>query len=367
MAYDEEYIEQLILDELAGTLSPEDSATLKRLLEEEPGVVELRNTIRAQFEGEEEQEFLNRPSAELPFQQVMSKIQKRKWVRVYIRTTYTLLTLFIVSGIGYMLFKPQQQATFLPPHTVALQLPNGETVALSNNPRQVQVGDVQLQNQQKKLTYISGKASSSVVTLLVPPGKDYTIQLSDGTEIQLNAASRLRFPASFTGDTREVSIDGEAYLKVAPDAHRPFILHLPQSTVRVLGTEFNVNSYDSTKVQVALVQGAVEMATNTATKRLQPGQAIVSDKMQLTNFDADDVLSWRQGIYVFHAVAVSDMCRVVTRWFGIQVVYDNPATGRRRFTGYIDRNKPVSNFLNALQATDNFDYYFDRDSVLHIR
>jgi transmembrane sensor len=384
MAIDENQIEQLVLDEIAGIITPEDSATLNHLLEIDPAARVLRDAIYAQFSGEAEQAFLALPPEALPIDKVFDRIRKRRWIRIYTRISYALLAALLIGGAAYIIFQPEVPTINrgLSPENVALQLPNGHTIPLGSTQQQLQVGDVQLQSGLKRMSYVSGGNSNevsgtnnskvsgganSVVTLLVPPGKDYTIQLSDGTEIQLNAASRLRFPASFTGNTREITIDGEAYLKVASDERRPFILHLPQSTVRVLGTEFNVNTYDSGQVQVALVKGSVAFETPLATKQLAPGQLIESENMQISKFNADDLLAWRQGIYVFHATTVADMCKVVTRWFGVRVVYDSPNTGRRRFTGYMDRNQPMRRFLDDLQSTGDFDYYLDRDSVLHIR
>ncbi|SEW04204.1 FecR family protein [Chitinophaga sp. YR573] len=375
MPIDEIQIEQLVLDEMSGIITLEDSITLKKLLEEEPGAIAIRNAIYKQFSGEKEQVILAMLPETLPVEKVWIRIQGKRKTRIYIRTAISVAaSLVLFTGI-FLLFRqenPHQPIAYkLPPKTVILQLPGGQTVNLSTTPQHTQVGDVTLNNHNKKLSYVSGsKEGGRMAVLTVPSGKDYTLQLSDGTEVQLNAATRLQFPFTFSGNTREVTIDGEAYLKIAPDAKKPFIVHLPNSTIQVLGTEFNVNTYDSGSVKVALVKGSVRMQTNSDSLLLRPGHMAVyhnGKDIQTAGFDAEELLAWRQGIYIFHAVAAEDMCRVVIRWYGVNVIYDNPGIGKRRFTGYIDRNKPIRHFLDDLQFTGHFDYYFDKDSILHIR
>lgn len=376
MPIDEFQIEQLVLDEMSGVITSENSATLKKLLEE-PGAMAFRNAIYDQFSGEEEQAFLALLPESLPVEKVWAQIKAKKRIRIYTRAALSITVSLAVGTSIFMLFKMenrQQSMAFkddkLSQKTVLLQLPGGQTVNLSTTLQHTQIGDVMLNNQNKKLSYVAGNNKGPQMAILtVPSGKDYTLQLSDGTEIQLNAATHLQFPFTFTGNTREITIDGEAYLKVAPDTKKPFIVHLPNSTVRVLGTEFNVNTYDSASVKVALVKGAVKMQTVLDSLLLHPGyMAHYHDgkDIQTARFDEEELLSWRQGIYTFRATAAEDMCRVITRWYGVNVIYDNPGIGKRRFTGYIDRNKPIRQFLDDLQFTGLFNYYFDKDSVLHI-
>lgn len=375
MKLDETQIEQLVLDEICGIISPEDSATLKKLLEEEPEAGIIRNAIIEQFSGPEEQAFLALKPEELPLEEVWSKIRNRKWVRVIVRSTLSIaFTASLASGI-YISFKPKKlsQPTAvvhgLSLKTVALQLPNGEIVNLGSTQQHVTLGDVTLTAQNKQLAlkapHAKGQASISV-----PNGEDYHIKLPDGTEVHLNAASKMLFPVAFNGPTREITIEGEAYLKVAKDAKRPFIVHLPHSTVHVLGTEFNVNTYDKAHEQVALVKGAVQLKADNKFIKLKPGFAVryqQNQNMQAVRFDTEEILAWRKGTYVFHAATIDEMCAVVKRWYGIKVTYDNINTGQRRFTGYINKSRPIQHFLEDLKFTGHFDYYFDNDSVLHIR
>ena len=118
--------------------------------------------------------------------------------------------------------------------------------------------------------------------------------LSDGTSVQLNADSKIQFPVAFNGRTREVSISGEAYLNVAEDEQRPFVVHLPNSTIQVLGTEFNVNTYSNDKV--ALVKGAVKLSINNTSVLIKPGYAAsysIEKGIQTGPFNEEELLAWK--------------------------------------------------------------------------
>ena len=90
-------------------------------------------------------------------------------------------------------------------------------------------------------------------TVVVPEGKDMKLILADGTQVWLNANSRLIYPTAFKGKNREVELQGEGYFKVAHDAHHPFIVKAGDMQTCVLGTEFNVNAFDQNHPHVTLV------------------------------------------------------------------------------------------------------------------
>src|SRR5690606_7064334 len=117
------------------------------------------------------------------------------------------------------------------------------------------------------------------------------------------AASRLQFPFRFNGQSREISLlSGEAYIKVAANASKPFIIHTPESTVQVLGTEFNINAYDPGVVKLALVKGAVRVRAGADNLVVKPGmEAVYTPEKGLYTqpFDAREVLGWRTGKHFF--------------------------------------------------------------------
>lgn len=254
---------------------------------------------------------------------------------------------------------------------VELRLADGSVVNLSRQQGNIQTGAAQLNNTNKRLTYSSSDADASVINILtVPVGLDYKISLADGTEVWMNSATELKFPLAFPDTSREISINGEAYLKVAKDPAKPFIVHLPNSTVQVLGTAFNVNTYDPGTAKVALVEGAVNMRSPSGEITLVPGrQAIYQDgqAFQQRTFDAKVVLGWQKGLFFFDEMPLKEIAKVVPRWFGMQVIIDDPAISDKKFVGVLDRNQPISAFQEDLKLIAGIDSYVDKDNVLHFR
>src|SRR5690606_11038943 len=126
---------------------------------------------------------------------------------------------------------------------------------------------------------------------------------------------------------------------------RPFLVHLPHGSVQVLGTEFNVNTYDSTQAKVSLVSGSVRMKAGSTSKLVKPGFEAVAvagtDAIKLQTFDQTMTLSWRKGMFLFEDMPLEEICKVLPRWFGITAVMDNDRIARRKYTGLLDRNKPI--------------------------
>ncbi|MBS1566244.1 MAG: FecR domain-containing protein, partial [Bacteroidetes bacterium] len=204
----------------------------------------------------------------------------------------------------------------------------------------------------------------------VPVAKDYKINLNDGSEVWLNSATVLSFPSRFTGDRREITINGEAYLKIAPDASKPFVVHLPGNTVEVTGTEFNVNTYTPEAISVSLVNGAVNLrSANDAYISLRPGRQGLSRGGLLSSdsFEERKVLSWRKGLFYFETANLQELSQVLARWFGVKTVIDDPALSNKRFAGVLYKNSPLDSFLDDLEAISKIKWYYDKTGVLHFK
>jgi len=370
-----ENIRLLVVNEILGTLTDAEREELSRDLDRYPDARNMREDMHKVLANEEILNYVKQPAAVHPadiiIDRVNDKKRRRKVMSLAILSAAAALTLFFAVKELYrpdLTGKPVLAATAVKKQNIRLQLSNGQTIDLNTDTSQVLAGNMVLKNAHKTLTYKPGDAAG-FATLTVPPGKDYTIHLSDGSEVQLNAATSIRFPLSFTGNTREVFINGEAYLKIAKDADKPFIVNLPNSSVRVLGTEFNVNTYDSGIVKVALVEGAVKLVNKENSLQLLPGQEGVSSVSNISThpFDETDVLSWRSGRFLFSNASLEDVCRVIPRLYGLSLELDNKQVANRRFSGVIDRNQPLENVLKALKATNAIDYYADKEGVFHIK
>ena len=151
--------------------------------------------------------------------------------------------------------------------------------------------------------------------LIVPKGGEYRLRLVDGSLVVINSGSRLRFPVSFNGKSREVFLSGGACFEVAKDSLKPFIVHANEADVRVLGTLFDVSAYeDEERVEVTLVNGAVKIAVDGSNARLVPNEQFVFNRRTgetlVREVDAESYIAWTNGIFRFDALY--DVERVAT-------------------------------------------------------
>lgn len=197
-----------------------------------------------------------------------------------------------------------------------------------------------------------GAAENEVMmnTMATPRGGQYQLQLSDGTKIWLNAASSVTYPAVFVGRERKIKITGEAYLEVAKDKTKPFIVDIDgKSSVEVLGTSFNISSYPEEPIKTTLVEGSIKMNN----KMLQPGeQAIVSESKLEINREVDisQVLAWKNGYFSFQDASLQQIAGQLERWYDIEVEFE---TGAPNITlrGKMDRGVRLS---GVMQLLDDF-------------
>nr|WP_295865488.1 FecR domain-containing protein [uncultured Chitinophaga sp.] len=379
------YIQRLMTEKIGGNISAADECYLDHLIETDGVVATAWEKTRQLYNEEDIKDNFHRFNdvqwQEMPFQAPQSIIpqrtptpQEKRFGKISSIAWAVAASLLMLAAVAWWLFrtdKPSARGLSLtdPQAGVQLQLGSGKILNLSKDSGVLHTAATQLINTTKSLSLsestIPGKHNNENLTLAVPIGKYYTIKLSDGTEVALNAASTLRFPVPFSADTREVYLSGEAFLTVARDAARPFLVHTAQGTVQVLGTSFNVNTYDSGSVKVSLVDGMVKMED----VPLKPGQQAVATNtgIRVQPFDEPEELSWRRGVFYFSNTTLADIARILPRWFGIPVIMDNNSIATETFTGSLERNQPVAVFLDNLKSTTTVDYYFDKNGRLHFK
>ncbi|UYQ95393.1 FecR domain-containing protein [Chitinophaga horti] len=276
------------------------------------------------------------------------------------------------AGTGIWLNLPRQpkapvavtQQEILPGSSKAkLVLANGQTLSLDkqSDTAFTRGGDVQVQHHQGLLVYSDIPGMSEGVEyhqLVTPNGGEFQVMLEDGTMVWLNAASSLRFPSRFTGDSRTVQVTGEAYFEIAPDAQRPFLVEANGHTaIEVLGTRFNVNAYtDQEHIYTTLLQGAVAVTTSEGRKVLKPGQQGVTQHQEGSSIavqKADTVraIAWKNGEFDFNDTKLSDVMRQLSKWYDVTVTYEQGAPDIRIW-GRMKRNQSLQQVISILDGMD---------------
>ncbi|OJY81702.1 MAG: hypothetical protein BGP14_02685 [Sphingobacteriales bacterium 44-15] len=182
------------------------------------------------------------------------------------------------------------------------------------------------------------------------------LTLADGSKVWLNAASSLRYPTAFTGKERKVEITGEAYFEVAHNPAMPFVVSKGGTTVRVLGTHFNINAYDDERsLNVTLLEGRVSVGSiaGAPPQVIIPGQQAQVGKsgdIELVNsVDLDEVMAWKNDLFSFKGAGIEGIMRQVSRWYDVDVVFEKQVT--EKFYAEVSKATNVSTLLKMLEAT----------------
>ena len=206
-------------------------------------------------------------------------------------------------------------------------------------------------------------------TVVVPEGKDMKLTLADGTQVWLNANSRFTYPTSFTGKERKVSLQGEAYFKVAHDAQHPFIVKAGDMQTRVLGTEFNVDASDASHPHVTLVEGSVSVSSvsHHMNKVIVPGEDAalnVQGEIKVSHVDTNDVACWRDGIELFDDVSLRDILVQMGSWYNVSVVCHDDAVLNTHLRYMYDRKQGLEEAVKMLNQISNNKIKLHNNTIL---
>lgn len=160
-------------------------------------------------------------------------------------------------------------------------------------------------------------------TTIIHHDKDFRTTLPDGTVVYLNGASSLRYAKGLEEKRREVFLEGEAYFEVSLDQDRPFIVNSRAQKVQVLGTHFNVSSYDGEPIKTTLLEGAVKVTTTGNQNQeviLKPGyQAIIATGgVEVKPVDPNGAISWKEA-FVFNQTPLKNALKQLGRWYNVGV------------------------------------------------
>lgn len=190
-------------------------------------------------------------------------------------------------------------------------------------------------------------------TLKTQRGEQYSLVLSDGTKVWLNASSSIRFPVVFTGKERKVDIIGEVYFEVKKQPQMPFKVSTRGMDVEVLGTHFNVNAYeDETAIKTTLLEGSVKLRNSHSAVMLTPGQqGIVSNAAPIkiaNNVDIEQVVSWKDGYFHFTNASLRSVLLQISRWYDVEIVNADNLPDEH-FDGDIDRTLQLGQVIQILK------------------
>lgn len=206
-------------------------------------------------------------------------------------------------------------------------------------------------------------------TVIVPEYGKLSIVLNDGSAITINSGSTLKFPQHFTGDKREVWLNGEAIFNVKKDSQKRFVVHTQLCDVMVFGTNFNVNAYSEySEMKTTLVSGSVKILRGDVLVDLKPGQEASSDAnmtgVTVRDVDINENLSWLNDRFYFSEKPLDYIMLKLSRWYKVEIDFSNEALKNRKFTLEAKKYESINNILELLKETGIIKYTLSGNRII---
>ncbi len=203
-------------------------------------------------------------------------------------------------------------------------------------------------------------------TLVIPRGGEFFVTLPDGSEVYLNSESKLTFPSSFQPGIREVYLTGEALFKVVK-GDNPFTVITGNSITKVLGTEFNIKSGETTDL-VTLCSGTVEVSTSalTGTRVLVPEQqaSVTGTGINVKKVDIREIVAWTEGKYYFRNIPLEEIAGKLYDWYDVDFNFSNGMLKDVPFTGMINRNSSLKTIFELFEMSYDITFTIEEDCIL---
>lgn len=216
-------------------------------------------------------------------------------------------------------------------------------------------GGVLVKVDSMRLEYADAIGQVDMHILATPRGKTFELVLSDGTKVWLNADSRLEYPSRFVDDMRVVKLDGEAYFQVTENKESPFVVETNGIKTVVLGTEFNVRTYQKEYSHVTLIKGSVKVCNSEGKNStlLVPGEnakLLEDGSFSKQQVDVDTYIYWKEGYFYFDNVRFADIMQEIGRWYNVNVVFENPRVMDYKLRYFCKRDEGIEKAIERLQC-----------------
>ena len=246
-----------------------------------------------------------------------------------------------------------------------LVLSTGEQIQLTKSTQKIQEQDGSV----LKIDSVMGVQYDSLSTkraekpiynkIVVLRGGEYFVTLSEGTKVWLDADSELEYPVFFSGDFREVKLKGNAYFCVTKKNDKPFVVRAGEFSLKVYGTEFNVNAYDLQNIETVLVNGSIGFKANESTpeRMMEPNELAVSDSRtglsEIHQVDIYPYIAWKNQNIVFVNERLESIMEKMARWYDVTVFFQDESLKDLRFDCNMRRYADIRDLFFFLEKTSN--------------
>jgi len=309
------------------------------------------------------------------WEELKEKIElKKKPIVMNWKTVFQYAAVFVcLLGLVYVFQNnaDKQTKVVIPDDAIQLVLENGDVQILSPNGDQQIIkknGEVVASQKENQISYSSDKSINKLVynEIKIPYGKTFVITLSDGTVVNMNAGSSLKYPVQFiNGHNREVVLEGEAFFEVTKDKKHPFIVKTRGVDVKVLGTKFNVSSYkEDAEINTVLVEGSVSLSSATVPNEkemLVPGEkgtwSNQKSGIAVEKVDTRIYTEWMTGELVFRKATFRDIIIKLERTYNVTIENNRKELLDKKFNASFNKNiESIETVLATMSKIQSFTF-----------
>lgn len=251
----------------------------------------------------------------------------------------------------------------LPAKNIAqINLENGKSIEVDSSKVGILYKDDQIEvfkSESGEISYRAAKETEGIphyITVRTPKAGFTTVKLSDGTVVELNADSYIKYPIEFAKDARDVVVEGELLFKVATNKSWPFKVKSSKQQLEVLGTTFNLQARDGIN-KTTLIEGSVKIIVAEKEYFLKPGdESIVSDKVNIKNVNTTEKLAWSEDRFVFHNSSFIEILKEIENWYDVEFVMEEHLDLNIQMVGEVSRKIKLRELLNILEMNSKYKF-----------
>lgn len=315
----------------------------------------------------------------IDFKTVYKRIEKATYKKVlrinsfYKQTLkYAAVILLMISSFFLIQRFPYKQANIDTTNLITLELENGHKTILKDNHTSDIVNEkgviiASLKNNKLSYHFLNNNQAIpfSHHKLTVPNGKIFTVELADKTVVSINSGSELKYLSNNNhSKNRIIHLKGEAYFNVTKNKEKPFIVRTRDLNVKVLGTKFNVSSYQNEEItSVVLEEGSVSL--NKSSEKLNFKNGIVIkpsqkaqlqyDKFLVNNVAVKKYVAWKKRQLQFKNDRFKDIIKELERFYNITIEIDSSSINEVRYTGHFT-TESITEVLTVFKEFSKFDF-----------
>lgn len=301
----------------------------------------------------------------------LEKVKKQHRIILFKKIASTAAALIISFCIFYIISEPDEAVNVVQTRTnthydvpvivlsdgekIDLISASGDSTAASKNITFTDTNAVKYSNE-----LVIGAEKDVCVeynTIIIPAKQSFNVELADGTVVTLNANSSLKFPVNFSGSQRTVELNGEAYFKVAKSS-KPFVVMLDNSSVKVYGTEFNINMNKEHTIETILIEGSIGFTVDKEREiMMQPNQLMKMNKTsyscEVSYVDVNKYLGWKNGCFLYEQESLRVILNDIASWYGVRFSIENKVIGSTELSINLNRSMKLSDLLSKLEKMLN--------------